>query len=95
MFKDPLERLDQRGGPILSHEDIKSIFGNVPEILSVHRHLVVRRREGGRGGSQRGDLLVQVEIYTLDPFGTNYLERQPACGHYTGSTIHRYKQFPP
>ena len=42
MFKDPLERLDQRGGPILNHEDIKSIFGNIPEILSVHRHLVVR-----------------------------------------------------
>lgn len=41
-FKDPLERLDQRGGPLISHEDIKSIFGNVPEILSVHRHLVVR-----------------------------------------------------
>ncbi len=43
VFKDPLERLDQRGGPLLSHEDIKSVFGNIPEILSVHRHLVVSR----------------------------------------------------
>ena len=36
-----MERLDLRGGPILSHADIKSIFGNTPEILSVHRRLVV------------------------------------------------------
>ena len=41
VFQEPLERPDQRGGPILSHEDIKSIFGNTAEILSVHRHLVV------------------------------------------------------
>lgn len=41
VFKEPLERPQQRGGQILSHEDIKSIFGNIPEILAVHKELVV------------------------------------------------------
>ena len=48
MFKEPLERTQQRGGPILSHEDIKSIFSNIHEILSVHRKLVVRYSLGVR-----------------------------------------------
>ena len=41
MFKEPLEEMERSGRSILNHEDIKSIFGNVPEILSVHKHLVV------------------------------------------------------
>ncbi len=41
VFKEPLERPQQRGGQILSHEDIKSVFGNIPEILTVHQELVV------------------------------------------------------
>ena len=41
VFKDPLEMESKRGGPILSHEDIKSIFDNIPDILSAHEKLVV------------------------------------------------------
>ena len=41
VFKDPVERPQQRGGPILSAEDSKSIFGNIPEILTVHQNIVV------------------------------------------------------
>ena len=45
VFKDPLERPQQRGGPILSHEDIKSVFSNTPEILTVHQKLVAGLEE--------------------------------------------------
>ena len=41
VFKEPVENRSQRGGPILSAEDSKSIFGNIPEILSVHKKIVV------------------------------------------------------
>lgn len=41
IFKEPLEHPIQRGGPILDNEDIKSIFGNITEILGVHEKLVV------------------------------------------------------
>lgn len=42
VFKEPVERPQQRGGAILSAEDSKSIFGNIPEILAVHESIVVR-----------------------------------------------------
>ena len=42
VFKEPVERAQQRGGAILSGEDSKSIFGNIPEILAVHQNIVVR-----------------------------------------------------
>ena len=41
MFKEPLENPVHRGGPILDSEDVKSIFGNISEILGVHQKLVV------------------------------------------------------
>ena len=41
MFKEPVERPQQRGGAILSAEDSKTIFGNIPEILAVHQNIVV------------------------------------------------------
>ncbi|CAI8002154.1 Protein ECT2 [Geodia barretti] len=40
VFKEPVERPQQRGGAILSAEDSKSIFGNIPEILTVHQNIV-------------------------------------------------------
>ncbi len=40
MFKEPLGKPQQRGGPILTNEDIKSIFANIPEILAVHQKIV-------------------------------------------------------
>ena len=47
MFMDPLEQPQQRGGPIITHGDIKGIFANIPDILAVHQRLVVRREDGG------------------------------------------------
>ena len=47
-----MEWPQQRGGPILSAEDSKSIFGNIPEILAVHQNIVVGR--AGRGGRREG-----------------------------------------
>ena len=38
-----MEAPDQRGGPILNSEEIKSIFGNIPDILSVHTKIMVQR----------------------------------------------------
>ena len=46
MFMDPLEQPQQRGGPIISHGDIKGIFANIPDILTVHQRLVVRKGGG-------------------------------------------------
>ena len=38
VFKEPLEQ-EQTGGPILDQEDIKTIFGKLPDIYDVHRKL--------------------------------------------------------
>ncbi|XP_055502242.1 protein ECT2 isoform X1 [Leucoraja erinacea] len=36
IFKVPLEKEGQLGGPILAQEEIKTIFGSIPDILEVH-----------------------------------------------------------
>ena len=42
IFKEPIEEsVDQRGGPLLAAEEIKTIFGSIPEILEVHQKLLV------------------------------------------------------
>ena len=46
--RSPWSGSSSEGGPILSAEDSKSIFGNIPEILAVHQKIVVGR-EGGEG----------------------------------------------
>ena len=45
VFKEPLECPTLRGGPILSPEDVKGIFGNVTDILDVHKQIQVRTSE--------------------------------------------------
>ena len=35
----PLEEEGQRGGPILAPEEIKTIFGSIPDILDVHTNI--------------------------------------------------------
>jgi hypothetical protein len=37
----PLEQEDQRAGPILAPEEIKTIFGSLPDILEVHHKMMV------------------------------------------------------
>ena len=42
VFKKPLEEsFDQRGGPLLVAEEIKTIFGSLPEIMDVHHSILV------------------------------------------------------
>ena len=36
VFQVPLEKEGQVGGPILAPEEIKTIFGSIPDILDVH-----------------------------------------------------------
>ncbi|KAL2089723.1 hypothetical protein ACEWY4_014411 [Coilia grayii] len=39
LFKDPLEKEGQVGGPILAQEEIKTIFGSIPDIYEVHTRI--------------------------------------------------------
>lgn len=41
LFKHPLEKEGQVGGPILAQEEIKTIFGSIPEIYEVHIRIKV------------------------------------------------------
>lgn len=41
VFKLPLEQEDQRAGPILASEEIKTIFGSLPDILEVHHKMML------------------------------------------------------
>ncbi len=38
----PLEQPSQRGGAVLDHNEIQSIFGSVPDILNVHIKIMVK-----------------------------------------------------
>lgn len=41
LFKYPLEKEGQVGGPILAQEEIKTIFGSIPDIYDVHTRIKV------------------------------------------------------
>lgn len=41
LFKLPLEKEGQVGGPILAQEEIKTIFGSIPDIHDVHIRIKV------------------------------------------------------
>lgn len=41
LFKDPLDKEGQVGGPILAQEEIKTIFGSIPDIYDVHTRIKV------------------------------------------------------
>lgn len=41
LFKHPLEKEGQVGGPILAQEEIKTIFGSIPDIYEVHTKIKV------------------------------------------------------
>lgn len=42
VFKEPLECPTLRGGLILSAEDVKGIFGNIADIMDMHKKIQVR-----------------------------------------------------
>ncbi|XP_020502023.1 protein ECT2 isoform X2 [Labrus bergylta] len=39
LFKIPLEKEEQVGGPILAQEEMKTIFGSIPDIYEVHKKI--------------------------------------------------------
>ncbi|KAJ0065611.1 hypothetical protein NL108_013743 [Boleophthalmus pectinirostris] len=39
LFKIPLEKEGQVGGPILAQEELKTIFGSIPDIYEVHKRI--------------------------------------------------------
>uniref|UniRef100_A0AAV2KSV2 Protein ECT2 n=1 Tax=Knipowitschia caucasica TaxID=637954 RepID=A0AAV2KSV2_KNICA len=39
LFKFPLEKEGQVGGPILAQEELKTIFGSIPDIYEVHKRI--------------------------------------------------------
>lgn len=41
LFKHPLEKEGQVGGPILAQEEIKTIFGCIPDIYDIHTRIKV------------------------------------------------------
>lgn len=41
LFKLPLEKEGQVGGPILAQEEMKTIFGSIPDIYEVHTRIKV------------------------------------------------------
>uniref|UniRef100_G3NBI9 Epithelial cell transforming 2 n=1 Tax=Gasterosteus aculeatus aculeatus TaxID=481459 RepID=G3NBI9_GASAC len=45
LFKIPLEKEGQVGGPILAQEEMKNIFGSIPEIYDVHTRIKVDNLE--------------------------------------------------
>lgn len=45
VFKHPLEQEDQRAGPLLAPEEIKTIFGSLPDIFEVHHNMMVELEE--------------------------------------------------
>ncbi|XP_069053673.1 protein ECT2 isoform X3 [Lepisosteus oculatus] len=45
LFKNPLEKEGQLGGPILAQEEIKTIFGSIPDIYDVHTRIKVELEE--------------------------------------------------
>ncbi|MBN3319614.1 ECT2 protein, partial [Atractosteus spatula] len=45
LFKNPLEKEGQLGGPILAQEEIKTIFGSIPDIYDVHTRIKAELEE--------------------------------------------------
>uniref|UniRef100_A0A3Q3WC29 Uncharacterized protein n=1 Tax=Mola mola TaxID=94237 RepID=A0A3Q3WC29_MOLML len=45
LFKLPLEKEGQVGGPILAQEEIKTIFGSIPDIYEVHTRIKIELEE--------------------------------------------------
>ena len=55
----PLGTTGQRGGQLLTNENVKSIFGNIPDILKVHINIMV-------SGCGRWAWSVIVWLYRMD-----------------------------
>jgi hypothetical protein len=83
-FMVPLEQPSQRGGAILSHEKIKTIFGNIPDILSVHTKIMNGLEQQISCWSPDnciGNILLEQsdELLRVYPPFVNYFEMTKEC----------------
>ncbi|XP_061832048.1 protein ECT2 isoform X1 [Nerophis lumbriciformis] len=79
LFKLPLEKEGQVGGPILAPEEIKTIFGSIPEIYEVHTRIKNDLEEVLRDWSEDksiGDIVLQYskELVKAYPPFVNFFE---------------------
>uniref|UniRef100_A0A8D1M645 Protein ECT2 n=1 Tax=Sus scrofa TaxID=9823 RepID=A0A8D1M645_PIG len=59
LFQVPLEEEGQRGGPILAPEEIKTIFGSIPDILDVHTKIKINQAKPECGRQSLVELLIR------------------------------------
>uniref|UniRef100_A0A672SQ56 Epithelial cell transforming 2 n=1 Tax=Sinocyclocheilus grahami TaxID=75366 RepID=A0A672SQ56_SINGR len=79
LFKYPLEKEGQVGGPILAQEEIKTIFGSIPDIYDVHTRIKADLEELVMNWSEErsvGDIILKYSrdlVKAYPPF-VNFFE---------------------
>uniref|UniRef100_UPI00398EAA92 protein ECT2 isoform X3 n=1 Tax=Pristiophorus japonicus TaxID=55135 RepID=UPI00398EAA92 len=66
LFKVPLEKEGQLGGPILAQEEIKTIFGSIPDILDVHTKIKTDLEELIMNWSENHSIGGIIQNYSKD-----------------------------
>uniref|UniRef100_A0A671MQ66 Epithelial cell transforming 2 n=1 Tax=Sinocyclocheilus anshuiensis TaxID=1608454 RepID=A0A671MQ66_9TELE len=79
LFKYPLDKEGQVGGPILAPEEIKTIFGSIPDIYEVHTRIKVDLEELVMNWSEErsvGDIILKYsrELVKAYPPFVNFFE---------------------
>ncbi|NP_001003883.1 protein ECT2 [Danio rerio] len=79
LFKYPLEKEGQVGGPILAQEEIKTIFGSIPDIYEVHTRIKADLEELVMNWSEErsvGDIILKYsgELVKAYPPFVNFFE---------------------
>ncbi|XP_023272299.1 protein ECT2 isoform X2 [Seriola lalandi dorsalis] len=79
LFKHPLDREGQVGGPILAQEEIKTIFGSIPDIYEVHtriKHDLEELLTDWREERSVGDIILKYskELVKAYPPFVNFFE---------------------
>ncbi|XP_053094343.1 protein ECT2 isoform X1 [Pangasianodon hypophthalmus] len=79
LFKYPLEKEGQVGGPILAQEEIKTIFGSIPDIYEVHTRIKADLEELVMNWSEDksvGDIILKYsgELVKAYPPFVNFFE---------------------
>ncbi|XP_027025772.2 protein ECT2 isoform X2 [Tachysurus fulvidraco] len=79
LFKYPLEKEGQVGGPILAQEEIKTIFGSIPDIYDVHTRIKADLEELVMNWSEDksvGDIILKYsgELVKAYPPFVNFFE---------------------
>ncbi|XP_077059146.1 protein ECT2 isoform X5 [Siphateles boraxobius] len=79
LFKYPLDKEGQVGGPILAQEEIKTIFGSIPDIYDVHKRIKADLEELVMNWSEErsvGDIILKYsrELVKAYPPFVNFFE---------------------